>query len=73
MVLYNWPRDRSLVYQITLLCSVWCWSFYQIIYMRACRFYSDHPDCQTKDFMGTFYWSIVSSGFLLVPPLVDWF
>ncbi|KAF6761807.1 hypothetical protein DFP72DRAFT_879693 [Ephemerocybe angulata] len=57
MVLYNWPRDRTHLYQITVLSAVWCWSFYNVGTMRACRFFGSHPNCGDKDFLGIFYWT----------------
>jgi hypothetical protein len=60
MVIYDWPRDRSHIYQVTVLCAVWCWSFYNIIYMRACGYYTagNHQDrCEGRDFMATFYYA----------------
>lgn len=33
MVIYDWPRDRTVIYQVILVISVWIWSLYQVIFM----------------------------------------
>ncbi|KAF8159373.1 hypothetical protein B0H34DRAFT_703185 [Crassisporium funariophilum] len=57
MVMYDWPRDRPYTYQVFLVVSIWCWSFYQVIYILACGYYSQTPNCQGRDFMATFYYT----------------
>ncbi|KAF8902397.1 hypothetical protein CPB84DRAFT_1678868 [Gymnopilus junonius] len=57
MVMYDWPRDRPYIYQVYLVISIWCWSFYQVIFILACRFYSNHPNCGNRDFLGTLYYA----------------
>ncbi|KAJ3504573.1 hypothetical protein NLJ89_g7867 [Agrocybe chaxingu] len=57
MVMYDWPRDRPYVYQVFLLVSIWCWSFYQVIYILSCGYYSQHPNCGSRDFLSTFYYT----------------
>lgn len=62
MVIFDWPRDRPILYQIFLSCSTWFWGIYQLIFMRLCNFYlgPEHPgiyDCQGKDFLATFYYT----------------
>ncbi|KAH9479238.1 hypothetical protein JR316_0007826 [Psilocybe cubensis] len=57
MVMYDWPRDRPYFYQIFLVVSIWCWSFYQVIFIIVCGFYTAHPNCQNRDFMATFYYT----------------
>ncbi|CAA7265140.1 unnamed protein product [Cyclocybe aegerita] len=57
MVMYDWPRDRPYVYQVFLLVSIWCWSFYQVIYILSCGYYSLHPNCGSRDFLSTFYYT----------------
>ncbi|KAF8075156.1 hypothetical protein FPV67DRAFT_1476207 [Lyophyllum atratum] len=53
MVMYDWPRDRSNIYQMFLTISVWC--------CYLCPFYSNGPhvhlSCQGRDFLGTFYYT----------------
>ncbi|KAF8628700.1 hypothetical protein AX17_005923 [Amanita inopinata Kibby_2008] len=58
MVIYDWPRDRPILYQLVLIVSIWIWSFYQIIFIIYCGFYSGHTGrCQDRDFLGTFYYT----------------
>ncbi|PFH50297.1 hypothetical protein AMATHDRAFT_61349 [Amanita thiersii Skay4041] len=63
MVIYDWPRDRPIIYQLVLVVSIWIWSFYQIIFIIYCGFYSVSPGtattgrCQDRDFLGTFYYT----------------
>ena len=33
MVMYNWPRDRPIMYQTFLTFSTWIWSVYQLLFM----------------------------------------
>lgn len=59
LVIYDWPRDRPVTYQIALSVSTWSWGIYQLIFIRLCNFYlgPDHPglySCQNKDFLSTF-------------------
>ncbi|KAF8727525.1 hypothetical protein AX14_007338 [Amanita brunnescens Koide BX004] len=58
MVIYDWPQRRAIIYQATLVVSIWIWSFYQIIFILYCGLYSSHPGrCQDRDFLGTFYYT----------------
>ncbi|KAF9525965.1 hypothetical protein CPB83DRAFT_858706 [Crepidotus variabilis] len=57
MVMYDWPRDRPYLYQTFLIVSVWCWAFYQVIFILACGYYSPVPKCNGRDFMATFYYT----------------
>ncbi|TCD67927.1 hypothetical protein EIP91_011791 [Steccherinum ochraceum] len=60
MVMFDWPRDRSLIYQITLMCSTGMWGYYQLIFMNLCGKYGNHglySDCGNKDFLTTFYYT----------------
>ncbi|GLB41632.1 putative his Kinase A (phosphoacceptor) domain containing protein [Lyophyllum shimeji] len=61
MVMYDWPRDRSNIYQTILIMSVWCWPFYTVLYIYLCGFYPNSPhvhlDCQGRDFLATFYYT----------------
>ncbi|KAF9474819.1 hypothetical protein BDN70DRAFT_884421 [Pholiota conissans] len=49
MIMYDWPRDRQLLYQVFLVVSIWC--------CISCGFYSNMPNCQGKDFITTFYYT----------------
>lgn len=61
LVVYDWPRDRSTMYQTILAMSVWSWPFYQITFMYFCGFYPNSPhvylSCQGRDLLITFYYS----------------
>ncbi|KAF8997922.1 hypothetical protein BDQ17DRAFT_1362850 [Cyathus striatus] len=57
MVMYDWPRDRSFFYQAFLVVSIWCWSFYQVLFILLCGYYTSTPNCQGRDFLGTFYYT----------------
>jgi len=63
MVMYDWPRDRSHIYQMILAISIWSWPFYSILFMYFCGFYPSTPhvywDCQQRDFLGLFYYATV--------------
>ncbi|KAJ8473744.1 hypothetical protein ONZ51_g7678 [Trametes cubensis] len=60
MVVYDWPRDRSTIYQIVLVFSIWIWSIYQIIFMYLCGQYNpahSHFTCNGKDYLTLFYYT----------------
>jgi osomolarity two-component system sensor histidine kinase SLN1 len=60
-VIYDWPRDHPILYQIYIAVSVWAWSLYQVFFMYLCGFYGEqhaHLSCGSKDFIGTFYYAI---------------
>lgn len=60
MVLWDFPRDRSWVYQIVLTISTWMWGVFQILVMYLCAYYGGHKRymwCGTKDFLATFYYA----------------
>ncbi|KAF8621809.1 hypothetical protein AX15_007483 [Amanita polypyramis BW_CC] len=57
MVIYDWPQRRPIIYQAMVIVSIWIWSFYQIIIILYCGFYSQHSRCQDRDFLGTFYYT----------------
>ncbi|KIP05565.1 hypothetical protein PHLGIDRAFT_128820 [Phlebiopsis gigantea 11061_1 CR5-6] len=59
MVVYDFPRDRPVLYQCYLAFSTWSWSCYQILFMYLCGFYLNHPrfSCENKDFLTTFYYT----------------
>ncbi len=33
MVIYDWPRDRNIIYQVVLVFAIWVWAIYQILFM----------------------------------------
>ncbi|KAL0953952.1 hypothetical protein HGRIS_005113 [Hohenbuehelia grisea] len=66
MVMYDWPRDRPIFYQLFLTLSIWCWAFYFVAFMYLCGYYKFpdlrtttgwHFSCGTKDFIGIFYYT----------------
>ncbi|KAJ7251329.1 hypothetical protein C8J57DRAFT_672644 [Mycena rebaudengoi] len=60
MVAFDWPRDRSLPYQLFLGWSVWMWSFYNILNLYLCGFYPPmhkYFSCGGKDFIGMMYYA----------------
>ncbi|PIL24591.1 hypothetical protein GSI_12475 [Ganoderma sinense ZZ0214-1] len=60
MVIYDWPRDRTFIYQIILVISVWIWSVYQIIFMYFCGQYNPshaYFTCRGKDYLNLFYYT----------------
>ncbi|TFK48405.1 hypothetical protein OE88DRAFT_1713978 [Heliocybe sulcata] len=62
MVIFDWPRDHNVFYQLFLCFSTWSWSCYQLVQMYCCGFYTNGEShtffsCGNKDFLATFYWS----------------
>ncbi|KAJ6488090.1 hypothetical protein DFH09DRAFT_1209930 [Mycena vulgaris] len=59
MVAFDWPRDRSLLYQLFLGFSLWMWGIYYILSMWLCGFYKPSDalwTCGSKDFIALFYY-----------------
>lgn len=57
MVMWDFPRDRPLLYQCFLACSIWSWSFYSLLSIFLCGYYDKSRtwiDCGNKDFLTTF-------------------
>ncbi|OBZ73876.1 hypothetical protein A0H81_06404 [Grifola frondosa] len=60
MVMYDWPRDRRILYQIFLVTSVWIWSVYQVLFIYLCGNYKPSTSrftCGGKDFLSMFYYT----------------
>ncbi|THG98478.1 hypothetical protein EW026_g3717 [Hermanssonia centrifuga] len=60
MVLYDFPRDRPILYQTVLTFSTWMYGIYQILFMFMCAYYGHHKaimSCGSKDFLATFYYA----------------
>ncbi|KIP07109.1 hypothetical protein PHLGIDRAFT_71543 [Phlebiopsis gigantea 11061_1 CR5-6] len=38
LVIYDWPRDRNITYQIALSISTWSWGVYQLVFIRLCDY-----------------------------------
>ncbi|KAF9454382.1 hypothetical protein P691DRAFT_797172 [Macrolepiota fuliginosa MF-IS2] len=48
MVIYDWPRNRPILYQLFLLVAIWA--------CKICRFY-DNSLCSNRDFLGLFFYT----------------
>jgi osomolarity two-component system sensor histidine kinase SLN1 len=60
MVIFDFPRDRDILYQLFLVFSVWIWPLYDILSIYLCGFYNQRFSlfsCGSKDFLGTFYYT----------------
>ncbi|KAI8995219.1 hypothetical protein BD414DRAFT_234700 [Trametes punicea] len=60
IVILDWPRDRNIIYQTILLCSIWIWALYQILFMYLCGQYNparSHFTCNNKDYLTLFYYT----------------
>ncbi|EIW58488.1 uncharacterized protein TRAVEDRAFT_124042 [Trametes versicolor FP-101664 SS1] len=60
MVIFDWPRDRNTIYQITLVFSIWIWSVYQVIFIYLCGQYNPARSrftCNGKDYLTMFYYT----------------
>ncbi|EJF56265.1 hypothetical protein DICSQDRAFT_71854 [Dichomitus squalens LYAD-421 SS1] len=60
MVIYDWPRDKSTIYQVVLVFAIWIWSIYQILFMYLCGQYDPSRSlftCNNKDYLTLFYYT----------------
>ncbi|KAK0214829.1 hypothetical protein IW262DRAFT_1403139 [Armillaria fumosa] len=60
LCLYDFPLKYSLFFQYFICISAWSWSFYQILYVFLCGYYSHDVHaftCGSKDFLSTFYYT----------------
>ncbi|KAG1907991.1 Tco5, signal transduction HAMP domain histidine kinase [Suillus fuscotomentosus] len=57
LVIFDFPRDCRIPYQLLLMISTWSWCLYEIVTMYVCGYYSADNTCGTKDFLGTFYYT----------------
>ncbi|KAF9454372.1 hypothetical protein P691DRAFT_392673 [Macrolepiota fuliginosa MF-IS2] len=58
MVIYDWPRNRPILYQLFLLVAIWAWGFYFVLYIKICRFYAGPSSaCFSRDFLGLFFYT----------------
>ncbi|KAJ7656255.1 hypothetical protein DFH06DRAFT_468406 [Mycena polygramma] len=60
MVVYDWPRDHIIPYQLFLGISLWMWAIYYILSLFLCGFYDPSAalwPCFGKDFVGMFYYT----------------
>ncbi|KAH7108443.1 hypothetical protein BKA62DRAFT_682198 [Auriculariales sp. MPI-PUGE-AT-0066] len=63
MIIFDFPRDRPVIYQLLLTVTVWMWACYSFIFIWGCGFYTKNlnPEpykpifsCGSKDFIATF-------------------
>lgn len=60
LVAFDWPRDRSLSYQVFVGFSLWMWGIYYAMSLWLCGFYPPSRSfwsCNGKDFIGMFYYT----------------
>ncbi|KAG1850910.1 Tco5, signal transduction HAMP domain histidine kinase [Suillus subluteus] len=57
LVIFDFPLDRPIPYQLLLMISTWSWCLYEIVTIYVCGYYSADNTCGTKDFLGTFYYT----------------
>lgn len=57
LVVFDFPLDRPIPYQLLLMISTWSWCLYEIVTIYVCGYYSADNTCGTKDFLGTFYYT----------------
>ncbi|KAG7445051.1 uncharacterized protein BT62DRAFT_207089 [Guyanagaster necrorhizus] len=60
LCLYDFPLKYSLFFQCFVCVSAWSWSFYQVLYVFLCGYYSHEVHaftCGSKDFLSTFYYT----------------
>ncbi|KAG2137584.1 Tco5, signal transduction HAMP domain histidine kinase [Suillus bovinus] len=57
LVVFDFPRDCRIPYQLLLMISTWSWCLYEIVTIYVCGYYSADNTCGTKDFLGTFYYT----------------
>ncbi|KAE9396812.1 hypothetical protein BT96DRAFT_977262 [Gymnopus androsaceus JB14] len=62
MIMYNWPRDRPVLYQCYVALALWMWPYILIININICAFYVPHNagallSCNGKDFINTFFYA----------------
>ncbi|KAG1735881.1 Tco5, signal transduction HAMP domain histidine kinase [Suillus paluster] len=49
LVVFDFPRDRPIPYQLLLMISTWSW--------YVCGYYNTDNTCGTKDYLATFYYT----------------
>ncbi|CUA69528.1 putative protein KIAA0754 [Homo sapiens] [Rhizoctonia solani] len=58
-ITFDWPRTRPWIYQAWLAGTVWCWAWYNIMFMYLCGNYGQnthHFTCLERDFLVLFYY-----------------
>ncbi|CCM01334.1 uncharacterized protein FIBRA_03383 [Fibroporia radiculosa] len=58
-VMYDFPRDRPLFYQLWLVVAAWMWAVYNLLFMYFCGYYGSPAVLNkgTKDFLTLFYYT----------------
>ncbi|KAK7685740.1 hypothetical protein QCA50_011086 [Cerrena zonata] len=60
MILWDWPRDHPIFYQIWVGLSTWQWGLYNLIFIYLCGHYDQEHSrftCGGKDFLTLFYYT----------------
>ncbi|KAJ3795927.1 hypothetical protein GGU11DRAFT_686862 [Lentinula aff. detonsa] len=60
MIMYNWPRDRRVIYQFFVAFALWMWPFDLVLNMRLCGFYDSSIaiiPCNGKDFTNIYFFA----------------
>ncbi|KAJ3994080.1 hypothetical protein F5050DRAFT_1576353 [Lentinula boryana] len=60
MIMYNWPRDRRVIYQFFVTFALWMWPFDLVLNMRLCGFYDSSIaiiPCNGKDFTNIYFFA----------------
>ncbi|KAJ4474814.1 hypothetical protein J3R30DRAFT_3295227 [Lentinula aciculospora] len=60
MIMYNWPRDRRVLYQSFVVFALWMWPFNLVLNMRLCGFYDSSIaviSCNGKDFINVLFYA----------------
>ncbi|KIJ21004.1 hypothetical protein PAXINDRAFT_125610 [Paxillus involutus ATCC 200175] len=59
LIMFDFPRDRPVPYQILVGCATWCWGFYELLAMYLSGFYSPVHifPIGGKDFLPMFYYT----------------
>ncbi|CAE7184079.1 unnamed protein product [Rhizoctonia solani] len=58
-ITFDWPRTRPWIYQAWLAGAVWCWAWYNIMFMYLCGNYGQPTKnftCLERDFLVLFYY-----------------
>ncbi|CAE6458231.1 unnamed protein product [Rhizoctonia solani] len=58
-ITFDWPRTRPWIYQAWLAGAVWCWAWYNIMFMYLCGNYgqpTQYFTCMERDFLVLFYY-----------------
>ncbi|KAG8931173.1 hypothetical protein FRC02_003114 [Tulasnella sp. 418] len=60
MVIFDLPRNHSILWQLYMSFSMWVWPFYSLLLMRLCGTFDTTEakfPCPRKDFVGIFYYT----------------